>query len=537
MGPLIGWTHGHLGPLYYYIVALPFLFTWNPMAGAVFVALANVLAVFLLHRLAREFFGASTALIAAALFAVFPLAVFSSRVLWNPGLVPVFTLLFMKALYDLIVNERSRAVLWVLALLAVLTQVHLTTVALGGVAVLAVALFRPKIELRHALLGLALFVLLYSPYLLHELTHRFENIRALLSATTSAQGVIWQRTLPAVIGNLLILYRPVLNSFVVADPWPSQFLGVFSLLYGLESLLFGLGMLISLYRVARGLREAAPQAVRARRSIALLFLWIAVPVLLLGTRRQAVWWYYLDLLYPTQFIFSGLALSWLSSLRAIPAGARRLAAGASAGLVLAFVLIQGYFDIGLQQRTAREGTILLDVPRMSVNSLGSPLGVLTTLPYGYRHKILRTIFDQWGVPESAFPRRVHGVVLGPPGENRYLLRHLVMKAGASRGAAAAAGTHYMVAKEWNAASGPKALRSRRVGPYTVVEYNPIIDYGSWSYAVVSGGSIDELAPQGWKSLELPAVDLDITLPGGRPSWARGCYAFLTARCPERSPWP
>lgn len=521
VGPLVGWTHGHLGPLYYYIVAIPFAFTSNPMAGAVFVVLANVLAVFLLHRFAKEFFGASTALIAAALFAVFPLAVISSRVLWNPGLVPLFTLLFMRALFDLIVNGRSRAVPWALALLAVLTQIHLTTVALGGVALLAVALFRPKIEPRHALLGLALFMFLYSPYLLHELTHRFENIRALLSVTMADQGVIWARTLAAVIGNLLILYRSLLNGFVVADSWPPQFHGVFSILYGLESLLFGLGMLIALYGVARGLRDAAPQEVRARRSIALLFLWIAVPVLLLGTRRRPVWWYHLDLLYPTQFIFTGLALTWLSSLKAIPAAARRVAAGVSAGLVLAIVLIQGYFDIGLQQRTARQGAILLDGRGMSVNSLSSPFEVLTTLPYGYRHKIFRTMLDRWGVEESAFPRRVHGAVLGVPEENRYLLRHLAMKTGASRRAAAPAGAHYLVARDWIAALGPKALRSRRVGPYTVVEYIPIIDYGRWSYAVVSGGSIDGLAPLGWKSLELPAADLDITLPGGEALVGKG----------------
>ena len=48
-------------------------------AGAVLVAGANVAAAIALHRFARRFWGQGTALVAAGLFGVFPLAVWSSR--------------------------------------------------------------------------------------------------------------------------------------------------------------------------------------------------------------------------------------------------------------------------------------------------------------------------------------------------------------------------------------------------------------------------------------------------------------------------
>ena len=89
--------------------------TGDPLAGFVFAALANVLAVFVCYRLARDYFGATVALCASALFAVFPLAVITSRVLWNPALVPLFTTLFMRALFAVVVDGRSRSIIWLFA--------------------------------------------------------------------------------------------------------------------------------------------------------------------------------------------------------------------------------------------------------------------------------------------------------------------------------------------------------------------------------------------------------------------------------------
>ena len=46
---------------------------------------------------------------AAAFFAVFPLAIFSSRLVWHTGLLPLFTILFMRALFAVIAALRGRA--------------------------------------------------------------------------------------------------------------------------------------------------------------------------------------------------------------------------------------------------------------------------------------------------------------------------------------------------------------------------------------------------------------------------------------------
>src|SRR5436189_4915907 len=57
LGPRVGWTEAYLGPLYYYLLAIPFSVWSDPSAGVAFVALGHLVALVLLYRFATEFFG------------------------------------------------------------------------------------------------------------------------------------------------------------------------------------------------------------------------------------------------------------------------------------------------------------------------------------------------------------------------------------------------------------------------------------------------------------------------------------------------
>src|SRR4029077_398497 len=122
LGPRIGWTEAYLGPLYFYVMAIPFSISRDPVAGIVFVAAFHLAALLALYRFAREFFGLGIALYASAFFAVFPLTAFSGRQVWHAGLLPPLVVLYMHALSRLIIRGQSTAVIALIALLAVLTQ-------------------------------------------------------------------------------------------------------------------------------------------------------------------------------------------------------------------------------------------------------------------------------------------------------------------------------------------------------------------------------------------------------------------------------
>ena len=72
--PLVGpplSTGGFSGPIYYYILAIPFLISTNPIVASTFIAGLNVVGIAVTFVFAREFFNERIALITTALTAVF----------------------------------------------------------------------------------------------------------------------------------------------------------------------------------------------------------------------------------------------------------------------------------------------------------------------------------------------------------------------------------------------------------------------------------------------------------------------------------
>jgi len=503
LGPLVGWTHGRLGPLYFYLIAPPFLVSGDPLAGAVWAALLGVLALFLLHRLARDAFGLRVALVAGALFAVFPLAVLSSRVLWNPALVPLFTVLFMRSLFSLVVGGRSFAVVGVIGWLAVLTQLHLGTACLGLVAALAWLVWRPRVRPRHVAAGAGAALALYAPYLIHEVGHGFENTRALVGGALGGGAPGAERALLSVLGHALTLDRAVLEGFAAGGAGPDGLRGAVSVLWAVEAGLFGVGLLVCLFRLVG--RDGDPAATaRRRRGAGLLLLWILVPLVVLGSRRTALWWYYFDLLYPSQFIVVGLAVAPLARMPRAPVAARRALAAAGTAAVVAIAASQAWLQVALQRQIDRQAEIVLDVPRLSVAVAPSSLGRLAFLPYGYRERLLRALVHDLGLPADAFAARVHGPVLGLPEENEILLRRLGARAPA--GPASDPSSHFTVVRAVAApaSTSPAGSRTARVGPYLIVEHGPAVDYPGFSWAWLSRTSGGLVAEGGWHGRGLPA---------------------------------
>lgn len=527
LGPHIGGTGAYLGPFYFYFLSVPFLFARDPSVAAVLIAISNILAIVLAYFFIREYFAASIALMASALFAVFPLVILSSQVAWNSGLVPLFTIVFMRELYALVVKGHSSSVVWLLALLAILTQLHLATVAFAAVLLLACALFRPTVKTMHVLVGLAVALVLYSPYVVYELSSGFENTRALIRFTAFDQHLTGRRAFGGVVESVLLLFWPVLHGFTEEQGSSPIFLGAFWILYAVEAFLFGLGILLCLYRLLVSWRRTGAEEVSDRRRLGLLFLWVLVPILILANKKTAIWWYYLDLLYPAQFIFAAIALSSLPLLAARSSRNRRRIGWASVGVVLALVFSQAYLQVDLRLRVDRQGEVVLPVRTFSISASPSPVRTLTAIPLGYRRAILRTLVEEFGLDEQALVSRVHGPVLGLPEENEFIFRYLEDRAGPGRPSPRPSTTHYLVTKEGHATTGVDRIRAKSVGPYSIIEYRPAVDYGSWRYATASRGAVEETPDADWKRLDVPAVDVD--LREGQPWFFRGILRMREVR--------
>ena len=530
LGPVMFRTQAFMGPAYFYLLAVPFVFGRHPLVGAYCIALSNVVAVYVLFHFATAFFGRAVAVVAATLFAVFPLAVLSARAIWNPGFLPLFTLLFMHALYALIVRGHSRALIALLPLLAILLQLHFTTVALAVVALLAGLLFRPRVRGWHVVAGLAGFLLCYAPYLVYECTHAGANTHAMLHFLYLDQQTDAPRLLPLLLPQMLRLFASALRSFTTAYSWPLPFLKGFFLLYGLEAVLFGAGIVVAAYLLLTGRRTAQRAESGVSRPYALLLLWLLVPTLILGNKKTGFWWYYLDLLYPSQFIFVSLALTLSRVLVPVPAWVCK---GLAAGVVLSLVLTQGWFQVAFQHRIARAGEVIVDVSQLWIGPMPSPYTTAILLPLGYRSEIVRTLWHEVGRETPALTNKVHGVALGNPQENAYLnqpfLRYLAFEVAENRQKRTVSEMRYLVTRGKVDTSGLSILHSHRVGPYTILGYRPVIDYAGWSFVTRSsltpGGTVDGRRHK----LELPATNFRLALAHQEHLLLQGTLQLPAAR--------
>ena len=519
LGPAISSTHASLGPLYFYLLAAPMAISSDPMAAASFVAAANVLAVAVSYFFVRAFFGRRVAVVAAALFATFPLAVVSARGIWNPGLLPLFVVLFTWALFALIVHGTSRAVVPAMALLAILLQLHMTSITLAAVAGAAVVLFRPTLRPRHGLLGMAAFLALLAPYLAYEVSHAFANVRALAAFTAADQGLASARPVAGVVLNALALYPAALTAVVIDPAWPQALVDVALGLHAVEALLFVAGVLLCLVHVIVARHDRDPAATATLRASTLMLLWLAVPVLALASKKTAVWYWYLDVLYPAQFVFAGIALAALATWAC--ARIRRGAVVLAVVVVVVLALTQATMTIALQRRIDRRGELAVG-GGLDLSTLGAAqpaVGTATLIPLRYRRDLLRTLVTDFGVAAANVPALAHGVVLGPQEDNMYLLRLV----GSARPASApdSRGLHYLVTLRDDATAGVPPAGTQRVGPYTIVGYRPSIDYRSWRRALSPAGGPPSPADAAWTRWTVPANGLSLDLLTGDALVVRG----------------
>src|SRR2546423_1966317 len=198
--PLLGLAlsvgHAHIGPLFYYLLALPL---WvghlDPTAGVAMIGLFQVATVYLIYRLCLLVDAPWAGLCAAGLYATSGLVVYWSRFLW-PNVAPFFVVLALYALVALARGRRKaeggssavRSYLVLLACsLAAAAQMQPTALLLLPVAAIWLALWRPRVRPRDAALALGLVALLFAPVIIYDVTHHFAELRAWLSYGTTVR--------------------------------------------------------------------------------------------------------------------------------------------------------------------------------------------------------------------------------------------------------------------------------------------------------------------------------------------------------------
>lgn len=187
IGPPTSIGNIYLGPLYYYMMMVPFAITgFNPVSAAAMIGIIGVLTVWLIYYFAKKWFGSVAGLTASFLFAISPVTIVYSRSSWNPNPTPFFSLLALLGIFK---AKESRNWMWYIftgVSLAFVVQMHYLALILLPVFALLwfLELFnKKKNEYTFFWCGsfysVISFLLLMSPLFIFDMRHNFVNFRAM----------------------------------------------------------------------------------------------------------------------------------------------------------------------------------------------------------------------------------------------------------------------------------------------------------------------------------------------------------------------
>lgn len=303
IGPPTSVGNIYLGPLYYYMMAIPMAVFWlNPAAAAGMNALIGVLTVAFIYYLGKIWFGRSAGLIAAFLYAISPVTIIYSRSSWNPNPAPLFALIGIFSLYKL---HKSGNFLWLIltgfAVGAALQMHYLAAILIPIVGLIwfyeVVYRKNKKLDLRNFLsgnlLGIISFLFMMFPLIWFDLRHNFLNYRAITELLMGG-GAVKSDLVSNVVrvpglyfGNLIGRYIAGGNAYLSAM---ISFLVVLSLGFRMK-------------------RNFWPKVV--------LGIWLVVGLFGLTFYQQDIYDHYFGFMNPVPFLLLGSITLFTSNLTAV----------------------------------------------------------------------------------------------------------------------------------------------------------------------------------------------------------------------------
>ncbi len=196
--PLVGPTTlsgHHLGPIFYYLLAPGYLvFGGEPLGMSIWMATLGILSVLILYLVSRQMFGVWPARAVSLLWAVSPNIVQADRTIWEPNMVPLFSLLFVYVLYTL--HRKWSRWLWAAlgAVCGVLVQLHYPNVFFIGllgiymIGAITVRIHKARDVIPAVLFWLIGFIITLLPFLWYEYTVGFRDITGIAAVMASGGG-------------------------------------------------------------------------------------------------------------------------------------------------------------------------------------------------------------------------------------------------------------------------------------------------------------------------------------------------------------
>ena len=285
-------------PLTLYLMALPLRLWPDPVAAVLFTGLLNGLAVWACYAFGKAYFGRTTGLIAAFLFAVSPWAVVFGRKIWVQNL-PLINVGFFAALFAALVRGRPWALVGAFAGTAALIGLHMGGLAFLPILLLSICLYWREVSLRPLVIGGLVLGLAMTPYVVHDALHGWSNARDFIQYAGGEAHFSWDALRYAFVNTGSAGIHSLAGAL-----WEVYRAGLPNL-WWLNTAMMGLLAVALLYAVTQAIRGPLDR----RRSLTLMLIWFAVPIALQSRPTAPVYPFYFNVLYPVQFLFIAILLT------------------------------------------------------------------------------------------------------------------------------------------------------------------------------------------------------------------------------------
>lgn len=299
IGPQTSIGNMYLGPFFYYLIAPSLLLAnFNPIGPAVFIALINITAVYLVYFIGKKWFNQSIGLISAFLFAISPVAIKYSNFIWNPNIMAFFSLLFVYFFFEALKTKQYKKFIFAsLSFVMVMNSHYLGLALLPFVGLYWLFTFYQIIKkklpefkpfLINTLLAGLVFILSLTPQILFDIKHNGQNIKALITFFTQRETTVNIKAYKAV-PELPLIFNQV-NTDLLAGR--DKTVGI------IISVIFAVLILFTLIK-----------SKKQKNNYWVIFYWLLSGLIALALYKQHIYAHYFAFLFPAVFILVGFLIN------------------------------------------------------------------------------------------------------------------------------------------------------------------------------------------------------------------------------------
>lgn len=299
IGPQTSIGNMYLGPWFYYLISPALLISnFNPVGPAVFIALLNILTIYVLYFVGNKWFSKSVGLISAFLFAISPVVIKYSNFIWNPNIMPLFSLLFIYFFFEGFNSKKFHYFLYASLSFVMVINSHylgLALLPLVGIYWLysLINFLKKKSKflkpfLLNTFFAFIIFGLSLTPQILFDIKHNGQNIKALTTFFTQRETTVNLKPYKAI--PVVPLLFDQINTRLLAGK--NETIGI------IITILLAFGTLILLVK-----------SKKQKFNFWIVFGWYLSGIIALALYKQHIYDHYFAFLFPVAFLFIAILIN------------------------------------------------------------------------------------------------------------------------------------------------------------------------------------------------------------------------------------